>query len=174
MLRWRELVHLSDEQLAALDVAEINLACAEDLPGAEKIDHAECIHRLNHYAWCSSHYTERRMDVFREEPEKYDRSESVFRVICMTTLLWRELGIRYNPAKIPEDVPFDTADTFIYGAVLGEGGTCATLPVVYAAVGRRLGYPIKLVACARHLFARWQGEGGERFNIEVNYTGTST
>ncbi len=174
MLRWMEVLHLSDEQLAAFDVAEVNLSCAEGLPGAETIDHAECINRLNHFAQCSSHYTERRIDIFRMQPAAYNHSEALFRIICMMTLLWRQLGIRYNPAKIPVNVPMDTADTFIHGALLGEGGTCATLPIVYAAVGRRLNYPLKLVTCANHLFVRWEEAGGERFNVEVNDTGTST
>jgi hypothetical protein len=45
--------------------------------------------------------------------------------------------------------------------------------VVVAAVGRRLGFPIKLVKAKCHLLARWEGEG-ERFNIEVNNTGFDT
>jgi hypothetical protein len=39
--------------------------------------------------------------------------------------------------------------------------------VVYAAVGRRLGYPIRLVRTKLHLFNRWDDETtGERFNID--------
>jgi hypothetical protein len=86
--------------------------------------------------------------------------------------------VRYNPAKVPEEAPFDLADTFIHGVIQGPGGTCATLPVVYAAVGRRLGYPIRLVSVkagprASHQFARWEGEDGERFNIEASAKGLS-
>jgi hypothetical protein len=48
------------------------------------------------------------------------------------------------------------------------------MPVVYVAVGRRLGYPLKLVAAAGmtagHLFARWE-EKRERFNIEATAQG---
>jgi hypothetical protein len=39
------------------------------------------------------------------------------------------------------------------------------MPVLYATIGRRLGYPIRLVKAKRHLFCRWDG-AGERFNIE--------
>ena len=45
-------------------------------------------------------------------------------------------------------------------------GTCSSLPVLQVAVGRRLGYPLKLVATKGHLFVRWEG-AGERFNIEA-------
>ena len=45
-------------------------------------------------------------------------------------------------------------------------GTCSSLPVLQVAVGRRLGYPLKLVTTKGHLFVRWE-EAGERFNIEA-------
>jgi hypothetical protein len=44
-------------------------------------------------------------------------------------------------------------------------------PVLYVAVGRRLGYPLKLVRAVRHLFARWDDPGGELFNIEISNAG---
>ena len=57
---------------------------------------------------------------------------------------------------------------FIHGILDGVGGTCTSLPVLYAAVGRRLGYPIKLVAAMAHMFCRWDDPiSGERFNIET-------
>ncbi len=171
MLHWKSLCLLTVEELAMLDVAEVNLACAEGLPGAESVPYAECIDRLNHYARCVRHHTERRMPDFHDQADKYDRSEAKFRIVCMISLLQNAFGIRYNPAKKPMDVPLDTADKFIHGALVGDGGTCASLPVVYAAVGRRLGYPLKLVSCKGHLICRWEEASGERFNIEVNDTG---
>jgi hypothetical protein len=45
-------------------------------------------------------------------------------------------------------------------------GTCSSLPVLQVAVGRRLGYPLKLVATKGHLFVRWE-DARERFNIEA-------
>lgn len=47
----------------------------------------------------------------------------------------------------------------------GSGGTCASMPVMYVAIGRRLGYPMKLVDAKEHLFCRWE-DGKERFNID--------
>ena len=168
MLHWKSLCCLSDEELAKLDVAEANLVCAKGLPGSESIPYAECIDRLNHYARCVRHHTEQRMLDFANQADKYDHSEAKFRIVWMISVLQNVFGIHYNPAKKSLDVPFDTADIFIHGALVGEGGTCASLPVVYTAVGRRLGYPLKLVACKGHQFLRWDQAGGERFNIEVN------
>lgn len=50
--------------------------------------------------------------------------------------------------------------------LLGGRGTCSSLPPLYVAIGRRLGYPLKLVKSFAHLFARWDNGAGERFNIE--------
>ena len=47
------------------------------------------------------------------------------------------------------------------------------MPVLMVAVGRRLGYPLKLVTAKGHLFARWEDEQ-ERFNIETAGRGLST
>jgi hypothetical protein len=43
---------------------------------------------------------------------------------------------------------------------------------LYVAVGRRLGYPLKLVTAKGHLFARWESaDGKERLNIEATNQG---
>jgi hypothetical protein len=38
MLNWNELARWPERQLATVDVADVNLACADGLPGSEKID----------------------------------------------------------------------------------------------------------------------------------------
>ena len=65
----------------------------------------------------------------------------------------------------------DSADLFIQGPLTGRGFTCVTAPVIYAAIGRRLGYPIKLVHSREHTFCRWNERDGERFNIEATSLG---
>ena len=44
------------------------------------------------------------------------------------------------------------------------------MPVLYIAIGRRLGYPLKLVTTKSHLFIRWES-GAERFNLEATGRG---
>jgi hypothetical protein len=116
------------------------------------------------------------MRRYDRDPASYGNSRNYFRILALVTILQQECGVRYNPAKIPVDVPLDSADSFIHGVILGDGGTCASLPVVYAAVGRRLGYPIRLVSAKgkdiNHMFARWD-EPKERFNIEATNQGLS-
>jgi hypothetical protein len=49
-------------------------------------------------------------------------------------------------------------------------GTCSSMPVLYVAIGRRLGYPLKLVTTKAHLFIRWEN-ATERFNLEATGRG---
>jgi hypothetical protein len=44
------------------------------------------------------------------------------------------------------------------------------MPVLYVAIGRRLGYPLKLVTTKSHLFIRWEG-AAERFDLEATGKG---
>jgi hypothetical protein len=49
------------------------------------------------------------------------------------------------------------------------------MPVLYAAMGRRLGYPIHLCRANGHLLCRWdRGNEQERFNIEASGRGLAT
>jgi hypothetical protein len=166
---WRDLIHLPEAELAEHDIAAINLACAAGLPGAEEIDAERCLNWLDTATDCVRRWTDAAIDeFFHANPAEYNNSEACFRVLAMTVALQRHCGVKFDPAKIgagPE-VPFELHEEFIHGVVQGPGGTCANLPVVYASIGRRLGYPIRLVCTKRHMCARWDDGKGERFNIE--------
>jgi hypothetical protein len=180
MPAWKQLTRATDASLATCDIAFVNLACADGLPGAPSLtDIRDCLRKLDEWASFVRRYTALSHEQFyRKNPAQYGHSKAFFHALCLVTALQRHCGLRYNAAKIPEDVQLETADSFIHGAILGEGGTCATIPVVLAAVGRRLGYPIKLVSTRTaqwgHLFARWDDPGGERLNLEATATGLGT
>ncbi len=171
---WRNVVWLTEEELARLDVATLNLACAEGLPGLESFDPEACLRRIDEWTEKVSWTTVKKLRLFESHPERFYHSRDYFRVLTLVTVIQRDCGVRYNPAKISHDAPFTPEDTFLYGITHGEGGTCATMPVLYAAVGRRLGYPLALVTAkgdrATHLFARWDDPGGH-FNIEATSDG---
>jgi hypothetical protein len=60
---------------------------------------------------------------------------------------------------------------FIHG-ILGpkRTGTCSSLPTFAVAVGRRLGYPLKLVLVPHHTLYRWD-DGTEVFNYQHTEAG---
>lgn len=179
MLQWEKFaVDIHNGRLGAYDLALMHLSCADGLPGARNIDVNRCFATLDAWAKAVGRYTDRMMPQFYRKRAEYHGSEAYFRSLCLISVLQRDTGVRYNPAKIAYDAPFgDLEDCFIHGVIQGPGGTCATLPVVYVAVGRRLGYPIKLVQAkgkdATHLFCRWEEPGGERVNIEGSGHGLS-
>jgi hypothetical protein len=175
VLTMERLRNPTDAECARFDLAAVDLACAVGLPGSERLDVPACLAWVDHAAAWARHQTAATFDQFRRSPETYDNSEGIFRVVAMMNVLWRGLGVHYNQERIDDPEAFtDSRDDFIHGIIQGRGGTCASLPVLLAAVGRRLGYPLKLVTTARHLFARWDDPFGERFNIEINKTGLNT
>ncbi len=141
------------------------------------MDEGACLRRLDSWTEYTRQFTEKGMELFRANPAAYQNSELHFRMCCLVTALKRDMGLRYNPEKIPIHVPLECPDSFIHGALMGAGGTCASLPVVYIAVGRRLGYPLKLVYTVSksrqtgHYFVRWDDPNGSRFNIEATARG---
>jgi hypothetical protein len=166
---------MPEEELGRLDPVFVQLVAHLGLPGSDKLDPRACVRRVRQIAERVGGCTERQMYWFRREPADFEHSEAYFRALCLATVLQREFGVRYDPAKIPRDAPFGVEDTTAQGALFGSGGTCASLPVLYASVGRHLGYPLKLVSCyvtkeVTHLFVRWEGPG-DRFNVETTGTG---
>lgn len=155
------------------DVARSNLEHALGLPGSEGLDVEKCVRWVDEAARLVAQKTKGYFYQFKERPEEFGHSEGAFRMGWLVTLLQRDLGVRYRQDLVPvSDHDFlKRADhLFIHGIIQGKGGTCASLPSLYAAVGRRLGYPLRLVACKRHGFVRWDGRG-ERFNIEATAQG---
>jgi len=168
--RW---CHSTDEELATLDIAALNLMCAAGLPGAENLDPDRYCAWLDNAARQVEFQTRRHWYRFRDSPKTYHVSPGYFCCSFLLQTLQEDFKVRYNPAKA-RDPNFqdlkchpdfrDSRDQFIHGIIDGPGGTCASMPVLYVAVGRRLGYPLKLVETRGHLFIRWDDPSGKRFH----------
>jgi len=184
----KELLALDPAKLADLDIARVNLLCAEGLPGSEKLDVPRCTAVLDRWADRVRFETDRHLYQFRSDPAQYEGSEGYFRMLVLISVLQQEFGVHYNPARI-RDVDFThSADLFIHGMIptpgqtaqQTNGGTCVSMPVLYTAVARRLGYPIKLVGAKAHLFCRWDALDHAiptwrgRFNVEATNRGMNS
>ena len=161
------------------DVGVANLRCAEGLPGAEDLDADRCLTQLDRWAEQVRAETERHLYRFHRNPGEFGHSEGYFRMLMMAVVVAEDFGVRYNPARMTapghgaeHDGFFaDSRDVFLHG-LLGPRrmGTCSSMPILYLALGRRLGYPLKLVTTKAHLFLRWESET-ERFNLEATGRG---
>jgi len=182
-----DLLKMTPEQLAEVDIAEMNLLCATGLPGSEDLDIDECLARLGKWAARVKFETERHLyrltdPRYKDHAEHYKHSEARFRAEWLVSVLQQDIGLHYHEGFVPQDVevpPFKTSkETFLHGLMDNEdphkafGGNCVSLPVAYAAVGRRLGYPVKLVCAKEHVFCRWEGTDHpnptwrDRFNFD--------
>ena len=101
----------------------------------------------------------------------------MFRIYTMEHVFRVQFGIRYD-RKVRELTESgnrwtttDSSEVFIHG-ILGpkRTGTCSSLPTFSIAVGRRLGYPLKLVLVPNHTLYRWD-DGEEVFNFQHTEAG---
>lgn len=139
----------------------------------------ECLQKLNEWAKLTRRYTELVYEQsFRKKPGEYGHSEAYFRSLCLVIVLQRHCGLRYNPAKIPKNVPLGTADTFPWGDCERGGNLCFD-PRDTGGSRATVGvYPIKIAASKGikwgHRFARWDDPNGERLNLEAAGKGLNT
>jgi hypothetical protein len=193
------LLPVAPAQSGELDIALVNLLCAEGLPGAEAVYIQECLSTLDRWTERVRFETERHLYRYHANPREFESSEGYFRMLLMAVVLYEDFSIRYNPARMstsgtadPNDHFFaDSRDLFLHGLLApsinsqliaapersgGRStlnlslGTCSSMPVLYLAIGRRLGYPLKLATTKAHLFLRWEG-AGERFDLEATGKG---
>ncbi len=166
------LLRMPEDRLAKVDIAEKELVLAAGLPGTKDLDIPGCLKTLDEWKELIQDVTPKTAWRFEREPEKYDHSWATFRVVTMVLILQRNLGLKYNEERrqnLEGDDFFNRAeDIFIHGIISGNGGTCSSIPVLCVAVGRRLGYPLKLVHTARHVFFRWDEPGGAKINFEAS------
>lgn len=173
---YRELLALQPSALAPCDIARVNLLCAEGLPGADGLNITAYLATLDTWANRVRAETERNFHRFRANPAEYENSEAFYRMGMLITVVQQDFGVRYNPKRIespnapsPNEVFFaDSRDCFLHGILSDRRmGTCVSMPVLYVAVARRLGYPVKLVTTKAHLFCRWESpDGREKKNID--------
>ena len=167
------------ESLEKIDLSTVNLLCAQNLPGAPEVKLKESLEKLDSWAARVRIETDSHRYRFKRNPAEFEHSEGFFKMLMMAVVLAEDFGVHYvtnrqiDPASAAGGDGFfaHPSDVFLHG-VLGakRGGTCSSLPVLYVAIGRKLGYPLKLVTTKGHLFVRWEGQG-ERFNIEVSGQG---
>ncbi len=166
-LTFDQLLSMSPQELENIDIALMNLICAKDLNGAENLDIKACLKTLDKWAEIVEKDTKARLPNYHNNPANYDNSINLFKIVNMVLCLKDQIGMDYNQ-KIMQSTDFSNSrDFFIHGCITGkkEGG-CISIPLTCVAVGRRLGYPLKLVTTRQHIFFRWD-DGKEVFNMEA-------
>ena len=168
---------MSPAELEKCDLELVDLICAQGLRGSEDLDTDQCLKTLDGWAEKIRWETQRHAYRFNEHPEEYQHSLGRYRMNMLGTVLVQDFGIHYNPdrrfeldqGKAPTLAwDTDSKDIFIHGLLNGKHqGTCASMPVLYVAIGRRLGYPVNLATAERHIYVRYEEPNGGHFNVEA-------
>ncbi|HLW66667.1 MAG TPA: transglutaminase family protein [Gemmataceae bacterium] len=172
-------MRMSDEELAVLGTGRVNLLCSVGVKRYDGRDIEQRLETIDRFAGRVKTQTDRALPKFRAKLHEFNHSEAYFRMLVMCTVLQQQCGVVYDPNKrglgLGEGPPWEIDDEFLHGILEGKGGTCMTIPVLYVAVGRKLGYPLELVGTKNHGFCRWDDPvTGERFNIEATNLGLTT
>ncbi len=163
-----DLLAMSPDELDKVDLALMNLVCAKGLPGTESLSIPAVLAKLDQ--WAETVKSETGRHLYRvtdpKYAEHYNHSEARLRAEFLVQTLQEDCGVHYNMDRVREVDFSKPQDLFIHGMVGSDnGGTCSSMPVFYAALGRRLGYPIRLVLAKQHIFCRWD-DGKDRFNFD--------
>lgn len=167
--------------MAEVPLARRNLLCATGLSSNTEPTLAACEATLETWAARIASETQRHHYRFERDPAQFENSEGYFRMLMLCVVLEEDFLVHYDQerragpeATRPDNGFFgDPSSVFLHGLLGPERkGTCSSLPVLYTAIGRRLGYPLKLVTTRGHLFVRWEGQG-EIFNVEATAHGLS-
>lgn len=178
-----ELLALNPDQLEKVDIARINLLCAVGLRGSEHLDVERCIGTLDAWAANIDWQTKRNLHRFSENPAEYNNSLAYYRMGMIGTILVQDMRVQYNPEFENEqqnesiaarslrrwNVFFSNSrDIFLHGLLTEKRhGTCSSMPFLYVAIGRRLGYPVYVAGRKYHLYARYEEGNGKHLNVEA-------
>ena len=104
----------------------------------------------------------------------------------LAAVLCQDLRVHYDPQREKElsenkhftqSQPYskaeqhffsDASDFFLQGLLSDKRyGTCASMPYLYVAVGRRLGYPVSIAGAYTHSYVYYDEGNGKHFNVEA-------
>jgi hypothetical protein len=147
----------------------MSLVVAKRIPAFADLDIETYVNAVDSWAEEVRRDTERHWYRFERAPEKFDHSEADFKIAWLASDINQLFEVDYDVLDFDYS---DPSNLFINGIVDRRRGTCVSMPMLYVAIGWRLGYPIKLVQVPTHVFARWDDDK-ERINIEATGYGAS-
>lgn len=175
-----DLLAIPAADLDKVDMGLINILCAEGLPGSENLNVQKCLDALDTWAQHVKIETQRHFYRFVEHPELFCHSLAYYQMQMLGDVLVNDLRMRYDPKRIEQSIKgldspeaeaaffTDSKDIFLFGLLDGDRyGTCASMPFLYVAIARRLGYPVNLAVTQEHFYVRCEDANGEHLNVEA-------
>ena len=177
---WRsvaQLIALSDTELEKTDIVEMNIAVAREIPGLEKLDYAAYRKIVDGWTDQFRRWLPTVEHAFRQAPEKYKNDINFFRIGMLAQFLDQHVGVAYVARQktdqkrgVEEVLYTDPGHLLLHGLIDTKRGTCATMPALHVAIGRRMGWPVALACAKSHYVCRYD-DGKTVYNIESTDTG---
>ncbi|HVT88894.1 MAG TPA: transglutaminase family protein [Tepidisphaeraceae bacterium] len=174
----RELAALSDESLAQVDVLYLNLAVAREFPGVEQLNIQHYQRIVDEWSGQAAGMLAKAEPEFHKSPQLWQDDIRFFRLACIAQFMRRVLRIRYNQEyersfreaesqSVYSGIRYSHVhDQFLHALIDLRQGTCASIPVLYLAIARRLDLPVYLTQIDSHLMCRFE-DGQVTYNIDV-------
>ncbi|HUU20914.1 MAG TPA: hypothetical protein VM389_00130 [Phycisphaerae bacterium] len=162
-----EILSEPDGKLARRDIAELNLLAATGLHGVEAPEASAGMKMLDEWAGIVRRESQRRLKASASESQPSEATGSRLAATVLAEALRDQVGLNLL-GKGSRDVDFRLpANVFIHGCLNGRKASSLSGPVVYVAVGRRLGYPLELAMAGATAVVRWHdAASNETFNID--------
>lgn len=171
------LLALSDEELEKVDVLELNLAVAREIPGLEKLDYGKYRDTLDDWTERFVRWLPTVEYAYHKNPAYYKNDINFFRLGMLAQFLDEQIGVHYideQKAAIKnglEEIRYtNPADLFLFGLIDSKQGTCGNMPTLHVSIARRLGWPVTLACVKSHYVCRYDN-GKVAYNIEATDTG---
>jgi len=177
-----DLMALSDAELEKVDILEMNIAVAREIPGLENLDYG-------HYRKVVDAWTDRFRrwlptveHAFYEAPDKYKNDIHFFHLGMLAQFLDQQVGIAYveeqkqtqlearKSGRKTEVLYTDPGHLLLHGLIDTKRGTCGTMATLHVTLGRLLGWPVALACVNSHYVCRYD-DGKVAYSIEATDTG---
>ena len=162
-----QLIDLSDEQLDSVDLVELNLAVARGIPGLEGLNLGKYQRQIDTWAQAIQSMTAMADFPLTLPDEQWKENVGLLRLSAMVDYLDREVRRASISNKEEESSSFkDTGKLFIFGPIDNGESTRLTRLVLYAAIGRRIGWPLGISDLGTKLVLRFD-DGQKAHTIDT-------
>lgn len=163
-----QLLDLCDADLERADLVAMNLAVARGIPALADIDIGHYVRVVDGWTGQFARWLPGAEQRFHKTPENWKNDIRFYRIGMLAGYLGHYLGLAYIPEQrhLKAVSYTNPSDLFLNGLIDSKRGTCASMPVLHAAMARRLGWPVSLACVHSHFVSRFD-DGEVIYNIEA-------